>query len=1030
MSVRYLAFRWSHPRQYSAVLSQRIRSATAYPWLLLPLLAIPALLPFYTQGLTRSFDAGLHLLRISLLDRYIRQGMLYPRWAPELLLGHGYPVFSYYAPGSYYLVELLHLIGVSVQDAFIATLALMVIAAGVGMYLLARDLFGPTAHGAALVAAVAYMYGPYLLTNLYIRGAIAEAGAQALLPWVFWSVRRMMDAKAPARHLLPVAILIAGLALMHTITLLFVPPVLLVYIAMRWHQGGLRWPALRWTGAALLMAMATSAFFWLPLIVERTYLADTAYTIAQTIWLPGSVWTWDNFLEWGWTFTHTFDRPIRLGLVQLLLAGAGFVLAWRRDGEWLFWGGVVLIACVFMSAWALPIWLASEILTVAQFAWRLLSILSLPLALFAGGLLLRLRPAWAQSVGAVALVTLIIWAQQPRLAWMDVFAPEDMDLSLPVYLQIETEKDSADGGVNNSSIQEFRPRWADETLELDAPDQTASPMTLSIERANAWGMVGTVAVSNTVPLRFNDYYFPGWRVRLNGETVLNPYPSTNLGLLTVNVPPGDHTIERTWQGSVLQQWSDWLSLAGLLTLMWFGWRVTRQRLAVFIPLVLFLVGLFGTFYRPTLAAVEKPAQAVTAHGLSLLGLRWELNGENLHLYPYWQVLSSPPDRLRVRWQLIDSNGRTHVDVTSHPYFNSYSAGNFPAGSLADDAYRLPLPPGLRSGDYWVALGVGDKDDELLQKPVIVGQVGLPAMTHEQRMPRQRVHVLVDDQAQLVGFDLEAARKPLIATHRRPAVVQAGAYLRYRLYWQALGPVDKNYHGFVHLVDAQGRPLVQEDQLPGPLFHPPRLWDVYRHTTDTYLLRLPPDAPSGLYWPAVGLYDFDTLERLPLRIDETSDLGYDYRLPPIKVLNPPVAQPAHALDIQLGEMGQLLGFDLSAVDAVAHAGDPLTVTLYYRATQPTTVNYTRFLHLYSDEHGMAVQQDGVPQDGLNPTWTWQSDEVVADTVVLTIPPDTTPGIYTLYNGFYTRPRGERLPLTEQGQPIPDNRAPLATITILP
>ncbi|MCL4863990.1 MAG: hypothetical protein KJZ93_31570, partial [Caldilineaceae bacterium] len=333
-------------------------------------------------------------------------------------------------------------------------------------------------------------------------------------------------------------------------------------------------------------------------------------------------------------------------------------------------------------------------------------------------------------------------------------------------------------------------------------------------------------------------------------------------------------------------------------------------------------------------------------------------------------------------------------------------------------------------NYWIALGLGDHVEELIQKPVIVGQVSLPATGYDERKPRQRVHVQAGEQAQLLGFDLEAGRKPLTATHRRPAVAPAGAYLRYRLYWRALGPIDKNYHGFVHLVDVNGQPLVQEDQLPGPFFHPPRLWDPYRLVTDTYLLRLPPDAPSGLYWPAVGLYDFETLERLPLRIDETSDLGYDYRLPPIKLLNPPAAKPAQALDIQLGEMAWLFGMDMSAPNAEARPGDSLVVTLYYRVAQPTTVNYTRFLHLHSDEHGMAAQQDGIPQNGRNPTWAWQADEVVADTVELSIAQGAPPGVYTLYSGFYTRANGARLPLAAQGQPAPDNRATLATITILP
>lgn len=65
-------------------------------WLALFVLAIPALWPFYQEGLPRSFDGGLHLLRLGVLDELIRQGTLYPRRVPGLMLGYGYPVFNFY----------------------------------------------------------------------------------------------------------------------------------------------------------------------------------------------------------------------------------------------------------------------------------------------------------------------------------------------------------------------------------------------------------------------------------------------------------------------------------------------------------------------------------------------------------------------------------------------------------------------------------------------------------------------------------------------------------------------------------------------------------------------------------------------------------------------------------------------------------------------------------------------------------------------------------------------------------------------
>lgn len=1011
-------------------LAARGRFLLNHLWLVLLPLAIPALLPFYTEGLPRSYDGGLHLLRISLLDRYIRQGMLFPRWAPELLLGHGYPVYSFYAPGSYYLVEVFHLLGLDFYYAFVASFAVLLVIAGYGMYWLAKDSFGHEHPMAALAAAVAYLYGPYLLTNTFIRGAIAEAGAQALLPWIFWAMRRLLYTQRPARYLLPVALSLGGLALTHNITLLFVPPVLVGFIALHWWQSGQRRATLVWVLTALVAAMGVSAFFWLPLALERRYLADTAYEIAETIWLPGSVWTWQNFLDTGWTYTYTFERPIRLGLVQLLLAGCGFVLARRRDGEWLYFGAVAVIAGVLISAWSLPLWLSSDVLTVAQFAWRLLSILSLPLALFVGGIVYRLRPGWLQLVTVMPVVGLVLWAHYPRLEWIDRFAPETTDLSLPVFLQVEVDKDVIAGGAGNSSIQEFRPRWADETLELVAPQETVPAADVRILRANAFALEASVVATTTTTLRFNDYYFPGWQVLLNGQQRLQPYPSTNLGLLTVDLPAGNHTLQVSWQGTALQHWSGWLSLLTLLLLAVFQAQHSDLRWWSLAPAAFLILGLTATFLRPARDPVRMPAQPVAAEGVRLLGYRWDLQPDAIDLYPFWQVTEPPRAPLRTRWQLQENNGRVRVDFVSYPYFNSYQASNFPLGSVIDDAYRIPLPPGLAAGDYWVALGIGDTFVELREKPIIVGKIHLPEPVPHQPAPHQRVHVVAGNQARVVGFDLEIRGRPLVATHRHPAVVRPGSYLDYRLYWQALRPITKNYHGFVHLVDLFGHPLVQQDQLPGPFFQPPLLWNVYRYARDTYHLRIPRDAPSGLYWPAIGMYDFATQERLPLTVDEQSDLGYDYRLPPIKVLNPPKSQPTHALGIEMGTLGTLLGFDLGLVTPAVRPGESFQVRLYYRAGQNSRASYTRFLHLYDAQRGMAAQQDGPPQDGINPTWAWQPGEVVADPVTLVVPPGTPPGEYTLYTGFYNPADGVRVPLTDQGQPVPDDRAPLITLTVKP
>jgi len=43
-------------------------------------------------------DGLLQPYRLVELDAAIQAGYWYPRWAPNMWLGHGYPLFNFYAP--------------------------------------------------------------------------------------------------------------------------------------------------------------------------------------------------------------------------------------------------------------------------------------------------------------------------------------------------------------------------------------------------------------------------------------------------------------------------------------------------------------------------------------------------------------------------------------------------------------------------------------------------------------------------------------------------------------------------------------------------------------------------------------------------------------------------------------------------------------------------------------------------------------------------------------------------------------------
>jgi hypothetical protein len=988
-------------------------------WLLLLPLVWPALRPFYSEGLPRSFDGGLHLLRLALLDRAVSAGLWLPRWSSELLLGFGYPLFNFYAPGAYYVAELFQLGGFSAYWAFIAAFCVAVLFAGIGMYWLALAIYGPGKEWAALLAAVAYAYAPYLLTNVYIRGALSEATAQALLPWIFWTTRCLLTAERPSRYYLPSALTLGALAITHNITLLFVPPLLVVYILVLWlpHR---RIERALWIALSLATAMGISAFFWLPLLIERRYLADTAYEISRSVWLPGSMWTWTNFLDGGFTYEHTFARPIRVGLVQIGLAVGGFVLAGRRNAEWLLWLLVAVATGLFMGKWAVAIWQSSELLSVAQFAWRLLSVHSLALALGAGYIVTRGPRLLRYALFAVVVVVIIL-SMRPRLAWMKTFAPAGVDLTTPVFANIEIDKGVLEGGEGNSSIQEFRPLWAPRTLALTDSDladsdqmggnqrdgnqtdgnQTGGEVEIALQSAGLSSLRATVTSAVAMPLRLASFYFPGWHVWIDGAETA-PYPSTNLGLLTIDMPAGEHTLEVKWLGTPLQRGSTVFSLVALVIAIALGWRGGSKALAASMALGLVVMG-FGISVagarHPGEMAVERPAaNALGPDGLTFVAYRYEqVEGNRLHLYPYWYVQETPSASLRLHWQLLNEEEQVIAEVQGLAYFNTHEADLWPAGTLVDDAYQLVLPPGLAAGSYSLMLQWGDA--ERFHAPVAVGEVQIAQDVPQDVTPAHVVDVQFGASIRLEGYDLAINGRGLDAASGEPKIVRSGQKLTYTLYWRGIGPIETNYHGFVHLTDVSGQPLVQEDHMPGPLFQPPLLWSRNHLAADVYPLRIPEDAPSAFYWPDVGLYDFERLDRLPVVRDGQETEEVRHQLPPVKIVNMRLPGDLQAAEFAFGEFAELAGYSITPESGVLHPGERLGITLVYRSRTPTPENYVRFFQVLDHSGRVVAQHDNIPRAGGNPTWTWQPGEIIVDPVEVQLAGDAAPGTYALYMGFY-------------------------------
>src|SRR6185436_9746364 len=117
-------------------------------------------------------------------------GVLYPRLAPELGFGYGRLLHQFYPPFGVELAAWLHTLGLGFVNAARATFSLCLISSALGMYLFARGVLG--GRWPAVLAAVGYVWAPYVLLDAHKGGVLGESVAMALMPWSLLALDRLV----------------------------------------------------------------------------------------------------------------------------------------------------------------------------------------------------------------------------------------------------------------------------------------------------------------------------------------------------------------------------------------------------------------------------------------------------------------------------------------------------------------------------------------------------------------------------------------------------------------------------------------------------------------------------------------------------------------------------------------------------------------------------------------------------------------------------------------------------------------------
>jgi hypothetical protein len=130
------------------------------------------------------------------------------------------------------------------------------------------------------------------------------------------------------------------------------------------------------------------------------------------------------------------------------------------------------------------------------------------------------------------------------------------------------------------------------------------------------------------------------------------------------------------------------------------------------------------------------------------------------------------------------------------------------------------------------------------------------------LPEHALEVRLGDQRRFLGYDLRSTE---VTPGERVSVV---------LYWQAMEPGVEDLSVFLHLFNAAGELVWQDDGAAVHGARPTWSWEAGEVVADPHTLVLPRDLAEGDYQLVTGLYDWQTGERLPAVTLEGEGLAND------------------------------------------------------------------------------------------------------------------------------------------------------------
>jgi len=267
---------------------------------------------------------------------------------------------------------------------------------------------------------------------------------------------------------------------------------------------------------------------------------------------------------------------------------------------------------------------------------------------------------------------------------------------------------------------------------------------------------------------------------------------------------------------------------------------------------------------PLIAAEEIPEEARLQSPLSF-GFRRDLvrllgaqvtpdtvnPGDSAEVVLYWELARPTGLDLTMFIHLLGRGMVQAGGLDTYHGWGSYPTRLWQPGEVLVDTYEVQVSPladapsrllvdiGLYSRNVNAGLSVRDENGQPASG--VVAELRLVPGADLEYLSDYSVDYQLGGWVSLFGYDLP----------QHSAV--AGDSVGVKLYWKGLAPMDEDFTAFVHLVDAEGSIIAQDDKQPLGGSWPTSDWRVGEAVPDSYVLTIPPDTAPGGYQIRAGLY---------------------------------------------------------------------------------------------------------------------------------------------------------------------------------